>query len=137
VAAANGRAGHWDEGLRRADEGIALTETTSERMYAAELWRLKGELLLARARAARPGKRAAAGRVLDAAQECFHRALEIARKQEARALALRSALSLARLPARSREARELLRSLYASFTEGFDTKDLEDARALLNELTSP
>jgi DNA-binding winged helix-turn-helix (wHTH) protein/tetratricopeptide (TPR) repeat protein len=137
VAAANGRAGHWDEGLRRADEGIALTETTSERMYAAELWRLKGELLLGRSRAARPGKRAAVGRVLDAAQECFHRALEIARKQEARALALRSALSLARLSVRSHEARELLRSLYASFTEGFDTKDLEDARAFLNEPASP
>ena len=99
-------------------------------MYAAELWRIKGELLLGKAR--RPkGNRAAA------AAECFRRALEIARAQEARSLTLRSAMSLARVSVGHdgvREACQRLRTAYASFTEGFDTADLKSAKALLNEL---
>src|SRR5262249_30101743 len=118
VAAANARIERWDEGLRRAEEGIALSETTSERVCVAELGQVKGDLLLGKWRAARGSKRAVVGRMVDAARECFQRALEIAQKQEARSLALRSAMSLARLPGRhaaALEARTRLRSLYASF----------------------
>ena len=131
LAAAYGHAQQWEEGLRRVDEGIDLSEASGERMYAAELWRIKGELLLGKAG---PGRRAKAGRSVDEAQQCFHRALEIARKQEAPSLALRCAMSLTRLAGRlggTQEACELLRSLYATFTEGFDTKDLRDAKTLL------
>ena len=136
VATACGRAGRWDEGLRHVDEGIELTETKLERLYAAELWRVKGELLFERAETSPGRKRAAASRMVDAAEQCFRRALEIARKQEAGSFALRSASSLARLSMkydRADDARELLRSIYASFTEGFDTKDLIEAKRLLKE----
>ena len=74
-------------------------------------------------------------RAADAAERCFRRALEIARQQETASLALRAAMSLTRLLKGrdgSREARDLLRSVYASFTEGFDTTDLKEAGALLN-----
>jgi adenylate cyclase len=73
-------------------------------------------------------------READAAERCFRRALDIARQQETASLALRTAMSLTRLSRggdKGREARHLLRSIYASFTEGFDTKDLEEAKALL------
>jgi predicted ATPase len=135
MASAYGQAGQWEEGLRRADEGIALGETTREQVYAAELWRVKGELLLGKAFRVKGGKRAEAGGMSDVAEKCLRRALEIARQQEARSLALKAAMSLARLcvgGAAHQEARELLRSLYASFTEGFDTKDLKDAKAILD-----
>jgi hypothetical protein len=135
MASAYGQAGQWEEGLRRADEGIALGETTREQVYAAELWRVKGELLLGKAFRVKGGKRAEAGGMSDVAEKCLRRALEIARQQEARSLALKAAMSLTRLcvgGAAHQEARELLRSLYASFTEGFDTKDLKDAKAILD-----
>jgi DNA-binding winged helix-turn-helix (wHTH) protein len=137
IAAAYGRAERWDEGLRRADEGIELTETTLERVYAAELWRVRGELLLGKASTGRRRGGARADHVVNAGEQSLRRALEIARQQEARSLALRTATSLARLSGRrhaSADARELLGSIYASFTEGFDTKDLVDAKALLNQL---
>jgi adenylate cyclase len=113
--------------------GIALTEETLEHVYAAELWRVKGELLLGKARTA-TRRKTAIDSLADAAQQCFRRALKIARRQEARSLELRSAMSLVRLTTwrgGSRTARTLLRSLVASFTEGFDTKDLQDAQMLL------
>jgi adenylate cyclase len=74
--------------------------------------------------------------MVDPAQQCFRRALEIARQQEAGSFALRSATSLARLSMkydRADDALELLRSVYSSFTEGLDTKDLIEAKALLND----
>ena len=134
LAAAYGRVERWDEGLRRVEEGIELAEATSEGVYAAELWRLNGELLHGKA-ARSKGKTRAVRRGADAPEQCFRRALEIARQQGARSLELRAATSLARLSADGDargEARELLRSLYASFTEGSDTKDLIDAKALLD-----
>jgi adenylate cyclase len=135
MASAYGQAGQWEEGLRRVDEGIALGEATLERVYAAELWRIKGELLLGQGYRSKGRKRAEAGRMAAVAEKCLRRALEIARQQEARSLTLKAAMSLARLcvgGAARQDARELLRSLYASFTEGFDTKDLKDAKAMLN-----
>lgn len=136
IASSYGRAERWDEGIRRADEGIGLTETSLERFYAAELWRVKGELLFGKARSANGRKRAVGGQLVEAARQCFRRALEIAGQQEARSLALRSAMSLTRLSkwrGGGHDARDLLSSLVASFTEGFDTKDLTDAKALLSE----
>jgi len=134
IATAYGQARQWDAGLRQVEAGIALTEETLEHVYAAELWRVKGELLLGKARTATK-RTAAIDSLADAAQQCFRRALKIARSQEARSLELRSAMSLVRLSSwrgGSPRARTLLRSLVASFTDGFDTKDLRDAQTLLN-----
>ena len=135
LGAAYARAGRWDEGLARVEEGLKLSAAIREHVYAAELWRIKGELLLGKGRASTRRRRAAADSLLDAAQQCFHRALEIARGQDAKALELRTLMSLMGLPTRREEshrARRVLRSLLPSFTEGFDTKDIQDATALLN-----
>jgi predicted ATPase len=131
IATAYGRNRKWDEGLRRVDEGIRLAATSSDSVYTAELWRIKGELLLAKARAAKSDT--------STAGECFRLSQEIARGQEARSLELRTAMSLARLSRvhhGAHQARELLHAVYSSFTEGFDTRDLQDAKALLNDLAA-
>ena len=115
-----------EEGLTALAEAQALVEKTGERYYEAELERLKGELLLAQS----PDDPAEA-------EACFHNALEIARRQQAKSLELRTAMSLARLwqrQGKEGDARQLLNDVFAWFTEGFDTADLRDARALLNEL---
>jgi hypothetical protein len=83
--------------LRRADEGIAIAETNVERVFAAELWRVKGELLLGQSRGAKRGKNTLESKVAIAADQWFRRALQIAREQEVASLALRAATSLARL----------------------------------------
>lgn len=132
LAAAYGQAARWDEGLRSVEDGLALSEIAGEHVYAAELWRVKGELLVGKSRSARGAART---RMLGAARQCLHRALEIGRTQDARSLELRTAMSLVRSAERddeARDARKRLRALYDAFTEGFDTKDLEDAKALLN-----
>jgi predicted ATPase len=135
-------------GLAVADEALALVEATGERFYEAELHRLRGELLLRqdvgedRPSAAEP---AATRRHepdpsrLAEAEACFRRALDVARRQGAKSLELRAALSLARL-LRDRgeraEGRRLLAATYGWFTEGWDTPDLQDARVFLEELAS-
>jgi predicted ATPase len=105
---------------------LALVEQTGARFYEAETHRIKGVLLLHQADP-------------DAAQAeaCFQQALAIARRQEAKAWELRAATSLARLwqsQDRRQEAYELLAPVYEWFTEGFDTADLQDAKALLEDL---
>jgi predicted ATPase len=115
-----------EEGLTVLAEAQALVEKTGEHYYEAELQRLKGELLLAQS---------PAGSVQ--AEACFHNALEIARRQQAKSLELRTAMSLARLwqrQGKEGDASQLLNDLFTWFTEGFDTADLSDARTLLNEL---
>jgi predicted ATPase len=115
-----------EEGLTTLAEAQALVEKTGERYYEAELQRLKGELVLAQS-PDDPAK----------AETCFHNALEIARRQHAKSLELRTAMSLARLwqrQGKEGEACQLLNDVFAWFTEGFDTADLRDARTLLNEL---
>jgi len=100
-------------------------DSTGERFYEAELHRLQGELLLVHAHDQ------------PAAAVCFHQALAVARHQQAKSLELRAAMSLARLwqqQGKRAEARELLAPIYGWFTEGFDTADLQDAKALLEEL---
>jgi class 3 adenylate cyclase/predicted ATPase len=126
LAEAYGAGGHPDEGLTALAEALAVTDTTELRYYAAELSRLQGTLLLQQA-------------VPDAAQAeaCFHQALDVARQQQAKSWELRAAMSLARLwqqQGKRAEARELLAPVYGWFTEGFDTADLQEAKALLEEL---
>jgi predicted ATPase len=96
------------------------------RVYEAEVHRLKGELLL---RQAVPD--------VPQAEACFQQALTVARRQQAKSWELRAALSLSRLwqqQGKRAEARELLAPIYRWFTEGFDTLDLQEAKALLDEL---
>ncbi|GAG34646.1 unnamed protein product, partial [marine sediment metagenome] len=115
-----------EEGLTVLAEAQALVEKTGERYYEAELQRLKGELLLIQS----PDEPAEA-------ETCFNNALEIARRQHAKSLELRTAMSLARLwqrQGKGGDASQLLNDVLAWFTEGFDTADLRDAQALLNEL---
>ena len=103
-----------------------LVQKTGERFYEAELYRLQGELLLAQST-----------RQTAEAEACFHQALDMARRQQAKSLELRAAMSLSRLWQRlgkRTEARQLLVEIYGWFTEGFDTADLQEARALLAEL---
>jgi predicted ATPase len=119
--------GQPEAGLQVLDEALAAVRDTGERMYEAELYRLKGELLLMRSTDH-----------MAAAEACLHQALTIAGRQQARSLELRAATSLARLwqqQGKRDEARALLATLYDWFTEGFDTPDLQDARALLAALT--
>jgi tetratricopeptide (TPR) repeat protein len=118
----------------RIDEGLAIVERLIEecaaggvRFYEAELHRLKGELLLA-----------ADAQMADA-ENCFREAINTAQRQQAKSWELRATLSLARLLMKQRrrdEARSMLAEIYDWFTEGFDTADLKDAKALLDELTA-
>jgi predicted ATPase len=126
LAEAHGKVGQAGEGLTMLAEALAAVHKTGERFYEAELYRLKGELLLARS----------AGDYTEA-EACFRQALDIARQQQAKSLELRAAMSLSRLWQRQGkhdEAHQLLSELYGWFTEGFDTADLQEAKALLEEL---
>jgi predicted ATPase len=126
LAEACAKGGQSEEELSILAEALALVYKTGERFYEAELYRLKGELLLAR-----PAHQTAE------AEACYHQALDIARHQQAKSLELRAAMSLARLWQRQGKrdtARQLLAEVYGWFTEGFDTADLQEAKALLAEL---
>jgi predicted ATPase len=130
LAEGYGAVGQTDEGLRVLAEAFAAVATTAERRWEAELYRLQGELLL---RAAGRKQKAE-----ETPETCFRQALEVARHQRAKSLELRSAISLARLWQRQgkrAEARALLEPVYGWFTEGFDTADLQEAKALLEALT--
>jgi len=115
------------QGLAAVADAEALAEKNEEHIWIPELYRLKGELLLAEG--------AAASEV----ELCFERAIEIARSQKAKSLELRAAMSLARLwqaQGIAAAAYEMLASIYGWFTEGFDTSDLKEAKTLLAELAS-
>jgi adenylate cyclase len=118
-------AGRFAEGLATVERALAISADGGHCLMDAELHRLKGELI--------QGLGAAADEIEDE----FHRALEIARRQSARSLELRSAMSLARLwrrQGKKTEAHGLLAPVYEWFTEGFETRDLREARALLAEI---
>jgi predicted ATPase len=120
------RLGHTADGLQALAEAHTLVEQHEERWWEAEVHRLRGVLLLRQ-----PGTSQAE------AEAWLQRALDVARRQGAKSLALRAAMSLSRLwhqQGKRAEARELLAPIYSWFTEGFDTADLQDARALLDEL---
>jgi predicted ATPase len=115
-----------EEGLRVINEGLVVSNETGECLAESELHRLKGELLLTLSRDNQTE-----------AEQCFHEALEIASSQQAKSWELRAATSLAKLwqsEGKRREAHDLLAPVYNWFTEGFDTADLKDAKALLTEL---
>ena len=119
-------AGEPGEGLGLLDTALATAHTTGEQWFEAELHRLKGECLIAHQQGAGA-----------AAEACFEHAIATAQKQQARLWELRAATSLARLWAdrgRRTEAQDLLAPVYGWFTEGFETADLKDAKALLDEL---
>jgi len=118
--------GQFDAAWRCIGEAITAVETTKERWCEADIHRTAGEIALL-------------SREPDAAkaEAYFQRALTVARKQQAKSLELRAALSMARLlrdQGKRDEARDLLAPVYNWFTEGFDTLDLKEARALLDEL---
>jgi len=128
-------------------EALALVDKTGERVEEAELYRLKGELTLQQ-ESQKSKAKTQKSKVTDPrsptpdpqgeAEACFLRAIEIARKQQAKSLELRATTSLARLwqqQGKRKEAHAMLAEIYHWFTEGFDTKDLQEAKALLEELT--
>jgi tetratricopeptide (TPR) repeat protein len=132
LAEACGTAMRFDEGLTALVEATEIAERTGERFYEPERHRLKGELILQRS-----GAEAERG-VQKEVEECFRKAIEIARRQEAKSLELRAVMSLSRLwqrQGKKNEARRILAELYRWFSEGFDTKDLKEAKALLEQLS--
>ena len=136
LAWAYGKAGQVDQGMRLLSEALATMH--EQHIWGAELHRLKGELLLLHARGAPTNAAVVAGQPTIQAEICLCQALDIARDQHAKSLELRAATSLARLwrdQGRRTEARHLLAPVYGWFTEGFDTPVLQDAKALLDELT--
>jgi predicted ATPase len=125
LAETSAQVGHTTEGLEALGEALAMLDKSGVRWWEAELYRLKGELLLQHA-VAPP----------EEAEACFQQALDIARRQQAKSLELRAAMSLSRLwqrQGKSGAARELLAEIYGWFTEGFDTADLQEAKGLLDE----
>jgi predicted ATPase len=124
-AEALGVLGKTEPALQKLDEAQAAMEKTEERWWEAEIYRVRGSLLLQHAKEAE-------------AEGWFRRALDVARHQQAKSLELRAATSLARLwreQGRAAQARDLLAPTHGWFTEGFDTPDLKEARKLLNELS--
>jgi len=159
LAEAYGQQGAVEEGLKVIDEAIHLTETTFDRFWAAEVYRIKGELTLAQSsvqtnqkskgkgqkklsvvslRSSVPSPQHLTPNPQTEAEACFVKAIEIARQQEAKSLELRAVMSLARLwqrQGKKAEARQRLAEIHGWFTEGFDTVDLREAKALLAELS--
>jgi predicted ATPase len=127
LAKAFALAARIQEGLATLERAMLQVEQTGERFYQAELFRLAGEL------------KCSGNSDANAAQGCFLSALKVARSQQAKSLELRATTSLARLlkkQGKREEARAMLSDIYNWFTEGFDTADLKDAKALLFELSN-
>jgi predicted ATPase len=128
LAAGHAELGQLDEAWRCIGEAMSTIETTKERWFEAEVSRIAGEIAL---KSSEPDAAKA--------EAYFERALAIARQQQAKSWELRSAASMARLwrdQGKRDEARELLAPVYGWFTEGFDTLDLKQAKALLEELAA-
>ncbi len=127
MAESYGKEGQIQKGLNQVAETIATMDKTSGRFYESELYRIKGDLMLSDAIPA-----------AKEAETCFRHAMDTARKQGAKSLELRAAISMGRLlhqQGRTDEARQMLTEIYGWFTEGFDTADLKEAKALLEELS--
>ena len=143
LAEAHWRAGQREDALNALAEALAEVSKSEDRFYEAELYRLKGELTIHTAELGPKGEvneiwgSISSTKAEGEAETCFHRAIEIARRQEAKSLELRAATSLTRLwqqQGKKEEAHKMLAEIYNWFTEGFDTKDLQEAKALLEEL---
>jgi predicted ATPase len=158
LAEAYGKVGQVEEGLTVLAEALDLVNATGERFYEAELYRLKGELTVQQFNVQgskfkvekSPRSKVQSPKLKNTdprpptpdpqgeAEACFLKAIEIARHQQAKSLELRAATSLARLwqqQGKKEEAHEMLAAIYGWFTEGFDTKDLQEAKTLLEELS--
>ncbi len=169
LAEAYGRVGQLEEGLILLTEALELANCRKVHCFEAELHRLKGELTLQKFQVSGskfqlqtspktkdkgPKKSSVLSSQLSVpspqlltsdpqaeAEACFHKAIEIARRQQAKSLELRAVMSLSRLwqpqGKKKKKARQMLAEIYGWFTEGFDTKDLQEAKALLEKLGSP
>jgi serine/threonine protein kinase/predicted ATPase len=135
---------HPDKGLDIFDKAMEVLGTYDERYCEAELYRLKGELLLIKAedderQKGKPKKsKDKEDELAKEAETLFHKAIEISRKQQAKSWELRAVMSLSRLlqkRSKKKEARKILEDIYGWFTEGFDTADLKEAKSLLDELS--
>jgi predicted ATPase len=127
LAQARARAGDVQGALTLCRDAQETVQRTEEHIWLSELHRIEGEV------------RRAAGYPVSDVEACFESALEVSRRQGARMFELRAAMSLARLwreQGRNVEARDLLAPVYSWFTEGFETVDLKDAKALLNQLNA-
>jgi predicted ATPase len=132
MAEAYGELGRGEQGLTLLTEALNMGSSSGERWWEAELYRLKGELAL------QPSGQSRESGVKEA-EGCFHKAIEIAQQQGAKSWELRAVMSLSRLwqqQGKQHEAHQILAELYGWFTEGFDTKDLQEAKALLEELAA-
>ena len=157
LAETYGRDGQAGEGLTVVGEALAIVDKNEERWWEAELYRLKGTLTLQKfqvssfefqvekspkSKVQGPRSSKTKSQRLNPnshteAEACFHKAIEIACKQQAKSLELRATISLARLwqqQGKSKQAHRMLSEVYNWFTEGFDTKDLQEAKALIEEL---
>ena len=126
LAMAYAEVGHLDEAWKCSGDAITAVASTKERIFEAEVHRVAGDIALMSSQ-------------LDAvkAEGYYNRALAVARQQQAKSWELRASMSLARLwrdQGKVQQARELLAPVYGWFTEGFDTRDLKEAKALLDEL---
>jgi predicted ATPase len=145
LAEGYGKAGQIKAGLSALTEALAAVNRNEGRFYEAEIYRLKGELLLKDEGGTRNEELSPefpdAESCFERAETCFQRAIEVARAQQAKSLELRAVVSLARLwyaqgsPDKKEEARQRLAEIYDWFTEGFDTVDLQEAKVLLEELS--
>jgi predicted ATPase len=136
LAEAYGKAGQAEDGLAALAEALTVEDNSGERFYEAELYRLKGELTLQKLSVA-SSQLSVPNPQLEA-EACFHEAIEIARQQQAKSLELRAVMSLSRLwqqRGKKEEAHQILSGIYGWFTEGFDTADLQEAKALIEELS--
>jgi class 3 adenylate cyclase/predicted ATPase len=130
LAAASAQVGRLDEGLTLLAEALVMTNDHGERRWEAELYRLKGELLL--------HAECGVQNATLTAEACFQKALDVTRQQQAKSWELRAVMSLSRLWQRQGKrdaARQLLAPIYGWFTEGFETADLQEAKMLLEELS--
>jgi predicted ATPase len=144
LADAYGKTGQEEAGLAVLAEALETVARTSEGLQEAELYRLKGQLALQKLSAVssqlsvpNPQPLTPSTQAEAEAEACFLKAIEIARKQQAKSWELRASVSLARLwqqQGKTREAHQMLSEIYGWFTEGFDTKDLQEAKMLLEEL---
>jgi len=150
LAETYGKMGRTEEGLSLVAEGLETVNLNEGRVHEAELHRLKGQLTLQsqasprqvktsqdKSEVASPQHPASSTQAEAEAEACFQRALDLARRQSAKALELRTAMSLSRLwqqQGKKDDARQMLAEIYGWFTEGFDTADLQEAKVLLEEL---